>query len=559
MAVGLAGTMGIGALMGSLRDLGDRIGKVSTQIGISAENLQKLQFSAEQSGLSTDTLNTAMQKFAINIGKANDGAKIQMEAFQDLGVETKNLDGTTKSVFELFKDTSDQLGSLTDKTLQARLASELFGRTGVEMTVLFNEGAEGINRFGNQLESVNGIMKTDSIRAIQDFNDKWNLLTKAVRGFLLDSKALDFLSGILDTMTDNIKIMNQAFGFTEKKVKNINQIAEELNKARKETLELENKIKESTGFAKIDAIGRLETNKKQIKQLQIELLQSKKIENNVEKQEKAQNKVKNGIEVTNKVAKQLVKTTKPLMIGGKLNIPAIGGRKGLGGTLEKFTKFYLNLMKLAEDYLGSGFGVSAIVKKHLAIIRQDFSEMITGLENQLVFRRNDISNAFSDLLNDIQRQIETKKITVNFDGSKIEGAQRKLSSLVNQINNYSAGSRTVTRGAGVYLTNAVLPNDPYHTNIYWEDEWPRNKEATMAFDSDLSYQVPTINSGSSSSRQSGGGYSGGSSAMSNQGSGVVVNVFDGTGQKISEYDSSIRIQINERANRYGEFPALPVS
>ena len=117
----------------------------------------------------------------------------------------------------------------------------------------------------------------------------------------------------------------------------------------------------------------------------------------------------------------------------------------------------------------------------------------------------------------------------------------------------------MTRSAGVYLTNAVLPNDPYHTNIYWEDQWPRNKEATMAFDSDLSYQVPTINSGSSSSRQSGGGYSGGSSAMSNQGSGVVVNVFDGTGQKISEYDSSIRIQINERANRYGEFPALPVS
>ena len=47
--------------------------------------------------------------------------------------------------------------------------------------------------------------------------------------------------------------------------------------------------------------------------------------------------------------------------------------------------------------------------------------------------------------------------------------------------------------------------------------------------------------------------------MTSQGSGVVVNVFDGTGQKISEYDSSIRIQINERANRYNKFPALPVS
>ena len=111
-----------------------------------------------------------------------------MEAFQSLGVVTKNLDGTTKSIFELFKDTSDQLGSLTDKTLQAKLASELFGRTGVEMTVLFNEGAEGINKFGNQLASVNGIIGNDSINAIQRFNDSWNLMTKLVRGFLMDSK-----------------------------------------------------------------------------------------------------------------------------------------------------------------------------------------------------------------------------------------------------------------------------------------------------------------------------------------------------------------------------------
>ena len=68
---GAVTAIGIGGLMSSLKDLGDRIGKVSTQIGISSDNLQKLQFAAEQSGLTTDTLNTAMQKFAINIGKAN--------------------------------------------------------------------------------------------------------------------------------------------------------------------------------------------------------------------------------------------------------------------------------------------------------------------------------------------------------------------------------------------------------------------------------------------------------------------------------------------------------
>ena len=40
------------------------------------------------------------------------------------------------------------------------------------------------------------------------------------------------------------------------------------------------------------------------------------------------------------------------------------------------------------------------------------------------------------------------------------------------------------------------------------------------------------------------------------GSGVVVNIYDGTGQKISAYDSEIRVQITERASRNSEFAAL---
>jgi len=35
-----------------------------------------------------------------------------------------------------------------------------------------------------------------------------------------------------------------------------------------------------------------------------------------------------------------------------------------------------------------------------------------------------------------------------------------------------------------------------------------------------------------------------------------VNIYDGTGQKISAYDSSIRVEINERASRFNEFPAM---
>ena len=37
---------------------------------------------------------------------------------------------------------------------------------------------------------------------------------------------------------------------------------------------------------------------------------------------------------------------------------------------------------------------------------------------------------------------------------------------------------------------------------------------------------------------------------------VVVNVYDGTGQKLSKYDSAIRVEIQNRADRFNQFPAL---
>jgi hypothetical protein len=40
------------------------------------------------------------------------------------------------------------------------------------------------------------------------------------------------------------------------------------------------------------------------------------------------------------------------------------------------------------------------------------------------------------------------------------------------------------------------------------------------------------------------------------GNGVTVNIYDGTGQRISAYDSGIRVEITERASRNGQFAAL---
>ena len=41
--------------------------------------------------------------------------------------------------------------------------------------------------------------------------------------------------------------------------------------------------------------------------------------------------------------------------------------------------------------------------------------------------------------------------------------------------------------------------------------------------------------------------------------GVIVNVYDGTGQLLEDYDHHLRVEVKERASRYDQFSALETS
>ena len=63
LATSFAGLVGVGALGAFSKDmlqLGDRLQKVSLQLGVTVEELEILQFAASQSGVSTDQLNTCL-------------------------------------------------------------------------------------------------------------------------------------------------------------------------------------------------------------------------------------------------------------------------------------------------------------------------------------------------------------------------------------------------------------------------------------------------------------------------------------------------------------------
>jgi ribosome recycling factor len=593
----LVGMLGIGALGSFSKDLvqlGDRLQKISIQTGLAVEEIEILQFAASQAGVGTDQFNASIQKFSKNIGEAELGAKLQADAFKRLGVSIYGKDEKIKATSELFVEVAESLSKIESPATKAKAASDLFGRTGVELLALLNLGAEGISDYGKKIREAGGIIGKAASDEFSAFNDQMDLLSRGLRGkfapvLVTIIPLLTMLAENLDSIAKFAGIAAAAFiaaklpamfvgitlavkGLTLAMMTNpLGLIATSLAA-----------IAVYKGDEIMDAFGFAEEAPKDLKETNTKLEDTAKQLKKLDKIEEKRVKTAESFAKTTKknVVPNLKKLEKSLK-DSNIQFKNIRGKEGLGGLQLSFLEFFGDVQTHALNYLSDA---SAIVSRHLKTIRQDFAEMITGLQNQLVFRRNDISDAFADILTDFERELQETKIDVEninieipssafdftntfakvpgeiFDFSAVTQSAGAVDSLVKQINSYSVGSRSVSRSATAassYRGHGTVLQGVGAPTPYWSGDVPSGY--TNFNSRNLEYDVPSISSSGTSSRSSGrSSMSSGSSALESTGgnTSIQVNIYDGTGQKISAYDSAIRVEINERASRYNEFPAM---
>ena len=417
----LVGMLGIGALSSFSKDLvqlGDRLQKISIQTGLAVEEIEILQFAASQAGVGTDQFNASIQKFSKNIGEAELGAKLQADAFKRLGVSIYGKDEKIKATSELFVEVAESLSKIESPATKAKAASDLFGRTGVELLALLNLGAEGISDYGKKIREAGGIIGKAASDEFSAFNDQMDLLSRGLRGKFapvlvtiiplltmlaenLDSiakfagiAAVAFIAAKLPAMITGIALAIK--GLTLAMMTNpLGLIATSLAA-----------IAVYKGDEIMDAFGFAEEAPKDLNETNTKLEDTAKQLNKLDKIEEKRVKTAESFAKTTKknVVPNLKKLEKSLK-DSNIQFKNIRGKEGLGGLQLSFLEFFGDVQTHALNYLSDA---SAIVSSHTKTIKQDFTEMITGLQNQLVFRRNDISDAFADILNAIENEMETK-------------------------------------------------------------------------------------------------------------------------------------------------------
>ena len=179
---GLAGVAALGGLVKKLNETTDRLDKVSRQLGISSEALQGFHLAAELSGVELSLLDKGLQQLRDSQGEYITGTKSFRDAFDTLGVAMRDSNGEFVSLDELLARTAQAFQDYPEEASKAKLANDLFGRSGKELLPLLEEGREGLHRWQSALERYGGVISNEGVKNNADFNDTITILSNAFKG-----------------------------------------------------------------------------------------------------------------------------------------------------------------------------------------------------------------------------------------------------------------------------------------------------------------------------------------------------------------------------------------
>ena len=181
-------------------DFGDNVDKQSQRLGISAEKFQELDYVMNIAGTSMNNMTMGMKTMTNQLDAAKKGNKEAIDNFKKLGISMNDI--KTMSREDLFEKSIKGFQNMSDSTSRAALANKLFGRSGQELTPLFNMTNEQTEELIAKSREYGMVMSSDNVKASANFKDSLTTLQNTMTG-LKNNMMSNFLPS-LTTITDGL-------------------------------------------------------------------------------------------------------------------------------------------------------------------------------------------------------------------------------------------------------------------------------------------------------------------------------------------------------------------
>lgn len=167
----------IGALTVKSGAWADDLNTMSKRYGIATGDLQKYSAAADLVDTSTEAIAKSQTRLKKSMLSATQGSKNQAAAFETLGVEVTNADGSLRDGDAVFQDVISALGSMTNETERDALAMQLMGKSANELNPLIEDGGETYKRVSETMKKYGlDFIDQETLDKANEFNDTLDMI-----------------------------------------------------------------------------------------------------------------------------------------------------------------------------------------------------------------------------------------------------------------------------------------------------------------------------------------------------------------------------------------------
>ena len=181
----------------------DASAKMADKLGVSMEAMGAFEHIANLTGTSVNTLGNALQQLEVRMGQAQAGTGNAGEALNRLGFSVKEISDMEPD--KAFYALAESLQGVTDRTEQAYLATELFGRGGKELLGVIRSSGDGLADMAAEAEALGLTMSRDAAAQVERFNDQMTRLRAVGEGAFrqLTVQLTPALNSLADALFDS--------------------------------------------------------------------------------------------------------------------------------------------------------------------------------------------------------------------------------------------------------------------------------------------------------------------------------------------------------------------
>ncbi|MBN2796235.1 MAG: hypothetical protein JXR88_12565 [Clostridia bacterium] len=192
----------------------DNIDKMSQKLGLSRQGFQEWDFILSQSGASIDSMKSGMTKLNNSFDELKNGSGAGAKAFERLNLSMDDLAGMSQE--QIFEATIKALQGVSDESERAAIASDLLGKSAVELAPLLNSGAGSIDAMKQTANELGLILGDDAIDAGVKFTDTMDQIRRSLKALTMGfmKTIMPMLQDFLDFVQDNMPLIQEIMGDT---------------------------------------------------------------------------------------------------------------------------------------------------------------------------------------------------------------------------------------------------------------------------------------------------------------------------------------------------------